>query len=82
MAGRSPRTKLDWIDSAPSSIISTCALGASHRIAACLATASMTGRTSVGEAEITRRISLIAVCCSSAVLRATVRSSTFLSSPA
>jgi hypothetical protein len=28
--------------------------------------ASKTGRTSVGELDITRRISLVAVCCSSA----------------
>ena len=36
------------------------------RCAARSATASSTGCTSVGEAEVTRRISLIAVCCSSA----------------
>ena len=36
------------------------------RCAARSATASSTGCTSVGDAEMTRRISLIAVCCSSA----------------
>ncbi len=39
---------------------------ASHSRAARSAIASSTGCTSVGELEITRRISLIAVCCSSA----------------
>src|SRR6202022_2372220 len=35
-----------------------------------------TGRTSVGELLITRRISLVAVCCSRASLRARLRPST------
>jgi hypothetical protein len=42
------------------------ATDASHRRAARSAIASSTGFTSVGELEITRRISLIAVCWSSA----------------
>jgi hypothetical protein len=45
---------------------------ASHRRAALVDTAANTGWTSVGEQEITRRISAVAVCCSSASLRALV----------
>ena len=45
---------------------------ASHRRAALLNTAANTGWTSVGELEMTRRISAVAVCCSSASLRALV----------
>ena len=41
----------------------------SHRRAALSATVSNTGWMSVGELEITRRISLVAVCCSSASVR-------------
>ena len=45
---------------------------ASHRRAALVNTAANTGWTSVGELEMTRRISAVAVCCSSASLRALV----------
>ncbi len=65
-----------------SSISTTYANGASHRCAARSATAWSTGRTSVGDAEVTRRISLIAVCCSSAFVSSRVRSSTLRSRPA
>ena len=44
--------------------------------------ASNTGCVSVIEPLITRRISAVAVCCSSASLKAAVRSSTLRSSPA
>ncbi len=44
--------------------------------------AASIGRTSVGEPEITRRISLIAVCCSSESVSSVVRSSTLRSRPA
>ena len=60
----------------------TRANGASQRCAARSATASSTGCTSVGELEITRRISLIAVCCSSEFCSSCVRSSTLRSRPA
>ena len=39
-----------------------------------LAIASNTGWTSVGELEMTRRISLVAVCCSSASVSSRFRS--------
>jgi hypothetical protein len=45
---------------------------ASHRRAALLSTAANTGWTSLGELEMTRRISAVAVCCSNASLRALV----------
>src|SRR5206468_2451380 len=48
----------------------------SHTLAAFLATASSTGPSSVGELEITRRISLVAVCCSIASARRFSRSRT------
>jgi len=44
----------------------TPAFSAAHRVVAAAAMASNTGCTSVGELEITRRISAVAVCCSSA----------------
>ena len=47
---------------------------ASHRRAALVNTAANTGWTSLGELEMTRRISAVAVCCSSASLRALVSS--------
>src|SRR5262249_9245999 len=37
--------------------------------------ASKTGRSSVGEREMTLRISLVAVCCSTAVVRSVLRAS-------
>ena len=63
-AGSSRRSRRRERSSSPSTSM-TRANGASHRCAARSATASSTGCTSVGELEITRRISLIAVCCSS-----------------
>ncbi|MBK7471121.1 MAG: hypothetical protein IPI73_11330 [Betaproteobacteria bacterium] len=55
---------------------------ASHSVNARSATASSTGRTSPGELEITRRISLIAVCCPRESFSSLVRSSTLRSRPA
>ena len=49
---------------------------ASHSRAARSATVMRTGSTSVGELAITRRISLVAVCCSSASARRLSRSRT------
>jgi hypothetical protein len=51
---------------------------ASHRRAALLNTAANTGWTSVGELEMTRRISAVAVCCSSDSVSARLRLSTSL----
>jgi hypothetical protein len=45
----------------------------SHRTTALRKIASNTGSTSVGELLMTRRISLVAVCCSSAALRSALR---------
>ena len=60
----------------------------SHKRAALSATVSSTGWMSVGELLMTRRISLVAVCCSSASVRSRlasassrVRASTFCSRP-
>src|ERR1700730_4153098 len=55
---------------------------ASQRRAAFAATASRTGCTSVGERLMVRRISLVAVCCSSESARAFSRASTLASSAA
>ena len=55
---------------------------APHTRAAFSATASITGCRSVGELEMTRRISAVAVCCSSASVSSRVRSSTLRSRPA
>ena len=51
---------------------------APHKRAALLATASITGWRSVGERQITRRISPVAVCCSSASLSSRFRASSSL----
>src|SRR5690349_3761496 len=60
----------------------TLAYGASQRRAARCATACNTGATSVGELEMTCRISLIALCCSSAFASSRVRRSSLRSSVA
>ena len=54
---------------------------ASHSRAAFSATASMTGWRSVGELAITRRISLVAVCCSSASVSSRFRVLELLEQP-
>ena len=58
------------------------ASAAPHSCDALSATAASTGWTSVGEEEITRRISAVAVCCSSDSVSSRVRSSTRCSSVA
>src|SRR5258705_6108094 len=55
---------------------------APQKRAALLTTVSSTGWRSVGELEITRRISLVAVCCSRESARAFSRASTLASSAA
>jgi hypothetical protein len=48
-----------------------------HRRAALFATASSTGCTSPGDWEITRKMRLMAACCSSASLSSALQSSAF-----
>ena len=55
---------------------------APHSLAAFSATASRTGWRSVGELEMTRRISLVAVCCSRASVRSAFRACSSASSRA
>jgi hypothetical protein len=52
----------------------TAASSARQRPAAASATARSTGSTSVGDGEMTRKISAVAVCCSRASASARVRS--------
>ena len=61
-AGREPKEATNRVLSV--SIRRICASAASQSRAALSATASKTGWISVGELAITRRISLVAVCCS------------------
>ena len=56
------------------------ASGASHSRAALLATASSTGWMSVGELLMTRRISAVAVCCSSDSVSSRLRACSSLKS--
>ena len=56
-------------------------IGAPQTRAAFSATVSMTGWRSVGELEITRRISAVAVCCSSASVSSRFRASQLLEQP-
>ena len=51
-----------------------------HSTTALLMMASNTGWTSVGELLITRRISLVAVCCSSDSMRSRLRASSSVNS--
>ena len=53
---------------------------ASHSRNACAAIVSNTGCTSSGDWLITRRMSLVAVCCSSASVRSALRASSSLNS--
>ena len=60
--------------SSPSNV-KTCAELAPHSSSAAAAIVSNTGCTSVGDWLMTRRISLVAVCCSSASVRSRLRAS-------
>ena len=67
-----------WISS-PSKV-KTFAPSALHSFIAAAAIVSNTGCTSVGDWLITRRMSLVAVCCSSASVRSRLRASSSLNS--
>ena len=54
-----------------------CASLASHKRAAFSETASITGRRSVGELEMTWRISLVAVCCFDQTMHSALSCSVF-----
>ena len=76
-SGEPPVSALRW--SIPPSARYTRAVAPLQSRRALLTIVSNTGWTSVGELEITRRISAVAVCCSSVSVSSRVRASTFCS---